>query len=383
MDYYKESLNLHAKHKGKIEIISKVPLTSQNDLSISYTPGVAQPCKEIAKNQELVYKYTPKGNLVAVISDGSSILGLGNIGAKAAIPVMEGKAILLKNLANIDAFPITLESQNLQVNIQTIKNISPIFGGINLEDFKAPDCFELEAALQDIGIPVMHDDQHGTAVVVLAGMINALKLADKKIEDIKIVFNGAGSAGTAICKLLLSYGLKDAVICDSKGIIYDGRPDLKFNKYKTELSKITNDTNIKGNLADALIKADALIGVSVPDCITAEMIKSMNNNPIIFAMANPEPEINPKLAQQCGVFIIATGRSDYPNQVNNALAFPGIFRGALDARATRITEKMKLAAATALANSIEANTDQILPSPLDKNIVKIIAKAVSSAWKSN
>jgi malate dehydrogenase (oxaloacetate-decarboxylating) len=380
MDYNQESLKLHERYKGKIEVKSKVKVENKNDLSLVYTPGVAQPCIEIYKNPELVYKYTPKGNTVAVISDGSSVLGLGNIGAKAAIPVMEGKAILFKEFANIDAFPICLESQDLEKNIRTIKNIAPVFGGINLEDFKAPECFELEKALQNIGIPVMHDDQHGTAVVVLAGIINSLKLAKKELKDVRVVFQGSGAAGIAICKLLLSSGLQKAIMCDSNGIIYEERPDLVSNKYKQEIATLTNKEKIQGSLADAMKDADIFIGVSVKDLVSKKMIKSMNKNPIIFAMANPDPEIRPVLAKEAGAFIVATGRSDFPNQVNNVLAFPAIFRGALNVRATKITEEMKIAAAYAIANSITPKIDKILPSPLEKNLVPIVARAVSEAW---
>jgi len=376
MDYNKESLKLHKKFKGKIEIKSKVPLKSKEDLSLAYTPGVAEPCREIFK--EKVYDYTIKRNCVAVISDGSAVLGLGNIGAEAGIPVMEGKAILFKEFAGIDAFPICLKEQNTQKTIETIKNISPIFGGINLEDFKAPECFEIEKSLQDLGIPVMHDDQHGTAVVVLAGLINALKLSDKKKEKVQIIFSGAGAAGIAITKLLLHYGFKNIILCDSKGIIYEGRENL--DESKKEISKITNFKKIKGSLKDALKNADIVVGVSKEKLISKEDIKLMNKKPIVFALANPVPEIMPDEAKAGGAFIVATGRSDFPNQINNVLAFPGIFRGALDIRAKKITTEMKIAAAETLANLVNPSVEKILPLPLDKTIVPAVAEAVKKSW---
>ena len=377
MDYNQKSLELHEKLKGKLEIRSKISLETKDDLSIAYTPGVAEVSRKIAENKEDIYKYTLKGNTVAVISDGSSVLGLGNIGAEAALPVMEGKAILFKELANIDAFPICIKEQNTQKTIETIKNIAPVFGGINLEDFKAPEAFEIESKLQDLGIPVMHDDQHGTAVVVLAGLINSLKVRNSNKKDVKVVINGAGAAGIAIAKLLLKYGFKKLIMLDSNGIIYEGRENL--NSSKSEISKITNHDLLEGGLSEALKDADVFIGVSRPNLLTGEMVKSMNN-PIIFAMSNPIPEIMPDEAKNAGAFIIATGRSDFPNQVNNVLAFPGIFRGALDIRAKKITDKMKLAAAEALAETIEPSIDKILPNPLDKSVVTAIAKAVKRAY---
>ena len=383
MDYYKESLKQHEQRKGKIAISLKVPLKTRDDLSLAYTPGVAEPCREIAKNKENAYKYTFKGNTVAVISDGSSVLGLGNIGGEAALPVMEGKAALFKEFADIDAFPICLATQDTQKTIETIKNIAPTFGGINLEDFKAPECFAVETALQDLGIPVMHDDQHGTAVVVLAGLINALKVVKKSFSDVKIVFSGAGAAGTAILKLLISYGAKgeNILTCDTKGIIYQKREDIA-NSVKKELAQLTNPKEIKGSLADALKHADVFIGVSRKDLVTTEMIKSMNKDAVIFAMANPAPEIMPDIAKKAGAKIVATGRSDFPNQVNNALAFPGLFRGALDCRAARITEKMKIAAAESLARMIKKpTTEEIIPSILDRKVVGVVAKAVMDAWE--
>ena len=378
MDYNQKSLELHEKLKGKLEVRSKISLKTKDDLSIAYTPGVAEVSRRIAENKEDIYKYTFKGNTVAVISDGSSVLGLGNIGAEAALPVMEGKAILFKELADIDAFPICIKEQNTQKTIETIRNIATVFGGINLEDIKAPEAFEIESRLQDLGIPVMHDDQHGTAVVVLAGLINSLKVRNSHKKDVKVVINGAGAAGIAIAKLLLKYGFKKLIILDSIGIIYEGRENL--NSVKNEISKITNHDLLKGGLSEALKDADVFIGVSRPNLLTGEMVKSMNN-PIIFAMANPIPEIMPDEAKNAGAFIVATGRSDFPNQVNNVLAFPGIFRGALDIRAKKITDKMKLDAAEALAGTIEPSIDKILPDPLDKSVVTAIAKAVKKAYK--
>ncbi len=340
---------------------------------MAYTPGVAEPVKEIVKDREALYKYTIKGNSVAVITDGSAVLGLGNVGPEAALPVMEGKAAIFKEFAGIDAFPICLATQNTKEIIRTIKILSPTFGAINLEDISAPRCFEIEEALQDIGIPVFHDDQHGTAIVVLAALQNALKVAKKDISKIKVVINGAGAAGTAIAKLLRSP--KEVIICDSKGIINKKRTDL--NKYKKELAKLTNPKNIKGSLRDALMGADVFIGVSKPKILTGEMIKTMNIKPIIFAMANPVPEIMPDEAKQAGAFIVATGRSDFPNQVNNALIFPGIFRGALDARIPHITPAMKMSAAKALAGLVKSPTRQkILPPLQDPKIVPTIAKAI-------
>ncbi len=381
MDIQQESLLLHEQLRGKLFISSKISLQTRKDLSLAYTPGVAEPCREIAKNKGAVYKYTIKGNSVAVITDGSAVLGLGNIGPEAALPVMEGKAILFKELADIDAFPLCLASQDVQKNIETIKNITGVFGGINLEDVKAPECFALEAALQDLGIPVMHDDQHGTAVVVLAGLMNALKVVGKKLEDAKIVINGAGAGGIAITKLLLSSGAREIILCDTKGIVYEGREDLAANISKQEIAQKTNAKKMKGALHDAIKDADVFIGVSAKNALTKEMAASMAKDAIVFAMANPDPEILPQDAKDAGAAVVATGRSDFPNQVNNALGFPGIFRGALDCRATRITEKMKLAASHALASLISDPTaEEILPSVLDKNVVPAVAEAVKSAW---
>lgn len=380
MSVQEDSLKLHEKLKGKLEIKSKVPITTREDLSLAYTPGVAEPCKKIAENKEDVYKYTMKGNCVAVISDGSAVLGLGNIGAEAGLPVMEGKAILFKEFAGIDAFPICLSSQDVKTNIETIKNIAPVFGGINLEDFKAPECFEIESALQDLGIPVMHDDQHGTAVVVLAALINSLKVSEKSKEKVKVVINGAGAAGIAICRLLLRYGFKHITLSDTKGAVYEGRPDLEG--IKKEMAKLTNLQKIKGDLMNSMKGTDIFIGVSKANLLNENHIKQMNQKSIVLAMANPVPEIMPDVAKKAGAFIVGTGRSDFPNQVNNVLGFPGIFKGALEVRATRITENMKLAAAEALASSITPNIDQILPSPLDKSVVPKVAEAVKKAWLS-
>jgi len=381
MDIKKESLELHEKLKGKIEIRSKVKVNDRKDLSLLYTPGVAEACLKIAGNKEDVYKYTMKGNFVAVISDGSAVLGLGNIGAEAGLPVMEGKALLFKEFAGIDAFPICLSSQDVKTNIETIKNIAPVFGGINLEDFKAPECFEIENALQDLGIPVMHDDQHGTAIVVLGGLINALKVVGKKKENVKIVFSGAGAAATGILKLLIEYGFdaKKVVIVDSKGVIDSCRDDLTLEK--KELALLTGAECSICGLKGAIKGADVFIGVSKKGLLTGEMVKLMTKDAIIFAMANPEPEIMPLDALKAGARVVATGRSDFPNQVNNVLAFPGIFRGALDCRAKRITEKMKLAAAEAIAGIVEnPNAEMIIPSPFDKKVVPAVAEAVKRAW---
>jgi len=379
MDYKEEALKLHEAKKGKIAIRSKVKLRTKEDLSIAYTPGVAEPCIKISQNPADIFKYTSKSNMVAVVTDGSAVLGLGNIGAEAALPVMEGKAVLFKELAGIDAFPICIKTQNSDEIVNIIKNIAPVFGAINLEDISAPRCFDIEMRLQDLGIPVMHDDQHGTAVVVLAGLINALKVINKKFGDVKIVINGAGAAGNAIAKLLLHYTkIKDIIICDTKGIIYEGRND--DDKNKTELAGITNKNKLKGALVDAIAGANVFIGVSKPGLVTKEMIKTMSEKPIVFALSNPIPEIMPHDAKEAGAIVIATGRSDFPNQINNALGFPGIFKGALAARALWITDKMKIAAAEAIANCIEDPTaERIVPDVLDKRVVKKVAKAVKKA----
>ncbi|MEM4363704.1 MAG: NADP-dependent malic enzyme [Candidatus Diapherotrites archaeon] len=380
-----KALELHKKLKGKLTINSKIKIETTKELSLAYTPGVAEPCKEIAKNKNKVYDYTIKGNTIAVITDGTAVLGLGDIGAEAALPVMEGKAILFKELAGINAFPIALNTKNVDEIVSTIKNIAPSFGGINLEDIASPRCFEIESRLQDIGIPVMHDDQHGTAIVVYAALKNALKVTNKKISEVKIVINGAGAAGMTIARLLTCIGYKsnactpakEIIMVDSQGIIHKERPELSY--YKQEIAQRTNKENIKGTLKEAIKEADVFIGVSKPNALTKEMIKTMKEKPIILALANPIPEIMPEEAIEAGAYIIGTGRSDYPNQINNVLAFPGVFKGALEAKATKITPNMKMAAAEALANSINPTKDRILPSPLDKSVVKKIAEAVKKA----
>lgn len=375
-DYAKRAVEAHKKYGGKVAITSKMPLETVDDLSIAYTPGVAQPCLDIAENVNLVYDYTSKQNTVAVISDGSAVLGLGNIGPEASLPVMEGKAVLFKKFANVDAIPIILSTQDTEEIIQTIKHISPTFGGINLEDISAPRCFEIEQRLKkELNIPVMHDDQHGTAVVTLAGMMNAMKVTGKKFENLKIVINGAGAAGIAIIQLLRKMGVQDVIMCDSRGVIHKKRTDL--TDIKKEIVKVTNKANITGSLEEAVKGTDVFIGVSVPGVLTQAMVKTMNSDPIIFAMANPVPEIMPAEATQAGARIIATGRSDFPNQINNVLAFPGIFRGLLDARASKLTTEMYIAAAHAIANCIDDVTeDKIIPSAFDTKVAPAVAKAV-------
>jgi malate dehydrogenase (oxaloacetate-decarboxylating) len=386
-DIDKEALALHAKNHGKLEIRSKVPLKNKHDLSLAYTPGVAEVCREIAKDKYLAYKYTMKANSIAIVTDGSAVLGLGNIGGYAAIPVMEGKAILFKEFADIDAFPICFENYETDFTDQ-VKNIAPVFGGINLEDIAAPKCFEVEDALQDIGIPVMHDDQHGTAVVVLAALLNACKVTGKRYEDLNIVICGAGAAGYAITRLLKCIGydpnvcttVHEIIVCDTQGIIFRGREGLYKNKYKFILAEETNHRSREGKLADAMLGADVFIGVSGPEIVTEEMIRSMNKDPIVFALANPVPEIWPDAAMHAGAAIVGTGRSDFPNQINNVLAFPGIFRGALDARATRITDEMKIAAAHAIADFLKKpQRDRILPNILDREVTQAVAKSVVKA----
>jgi malate dehydrogenase (oxaloacetate-decarboxylating) len=386
-EIYKESLALHQDKKGKLGIRSKVPLKTKHDLSLAYTPGVAEVCRQIADNKNLVYRYTLKSNTIAIVTDGSAVLGLGNIGGYAAIPVMEGKAILFKEFAGIDAFPICFESSRTDF-INYIRNIAPVFGGINLEDIAAPRCFEVEDALQDIGIPVMHDDQHGTAVVVLAALINACRVTGKKFEEVNIVICGAGAAGYAITRLLKCIGynpdvcttVNEIIVCDTRGTIFRGREGLYQNKYKFILAEETNRRALAGSLADAMAGADVFIGVSAPGVVTEEMIRSMDPDPIVFAMANPVPEIWPDQAKLAGAGIVGTGRSDFPNQINNVLAFPGIFRGALDAHATRITDEMKIAAAHAIADYLpRPQRERILPNILDKDVTKAVAKAVADA----
>jgi len=375
-DVYQDSIELHKKYGGKLAIKSKVKLENKTDLSLAYTPGVAEISREIARDKSLAYPLTLKGNTVAVISDGSAILGLGNLGAAAAIPVMEGKCVLFKEFADVDAFPICLDTQDPEEIIKTVKYLAPVFGGINLEDISAPRCFEIENRLKaELDIPVMHDDQHGTAVVVLAGLINALKIRASKKEEMHLVINGAGAAGTAIAKLLLVYGFKNILMVDRTGIIYAGRPDL--NPEKEELAEITNLLKKEGSLEEAIKGADIFIGVSKPGVLTPEMIKLMAPKPIIFALANPVPEIMPDIAKAAGAYVVATGRSDFPNQINNVLAFPGIFRGALDNKVKQITDAMLIKAAEALAAIvINPNVDMVLPDPFNKEISKTIAKVI-------
>lgn len=382
MDVNAQALLLHEKHQGKIEVISKVPVQTRDDLSLAYTPGVAEPCRRIHENKEDVYKYTARGNLVAIVSDGTAVLGLGDIGPEAALPVMEGKAILFKTFANVDAFPICLDTKDPAEIVKTVKYLSPTFGGINLEDIAAPNCFQIEEQLKkELDIPVFHDDQHGTAIVVLAGIINALKLVGKNLGDIKVVINGAGAAAIAVLKLLLTNGVKEAILCDSKGIVYEGRAE-GMNPYKEEMAKVTNRSKLKGSIEDALKDADVFIGLSKPKTVTQAMVKSMGQDPVIFAMANPTPEIMPDEARAAGAAIIATGRSDFPNQINNVLAFPGVFKGTFEVRASEINEAMKNAAAFAIAGLIDAkelNKDYIIPNPFDRRVVDEVAKAVARA----
>ena len=381
------SLIIHEQLRGKIGIHNKMPVKTTDDLSLAYTPGVAAPCMAIANDPSKTPQLTLKGNAVAVVSDGSAVLGLGNIGAEASIPVMEGKALLFKEYADINAWPICLDTQDTEEIIETVRRIAPVFGGVNLEDISAPRCFEVENRLQDLGIPVFHDDQHGTAIVLLAALINACRVLDRDLSTVKVVINGAGAAGTAIAKLLRCIGQESAscvavrniIICDSKGAIHSGRTDL--NQMKKELLEFTNLEGEVGALAEVLVGADVFIGVSKGNILKVEDVKAMTKDPIIFAMANPEPEIMPDLAREAGAAVIGTGRSDFPNQVNNVLAFPGIFRGALDVSATRITEKMKIAAAYALAGSVDnLCAEKILPSPLNRSVAPLVAKAVAEAF---
>ncbi len=379
MNYDELSLKMHEENKGKIKIVSKVEVKNRDQLSTAYTPGVAEPCRRIYQNSENVYKYTAKGNLVAVVTDGTAVLGLGDIGPLAALPVMEGKAILFKEFADIDAFPICLDTKDVEEIIKTVKYLAPTFGGINLEDISAPRCFEIERRLkEELDIPVFHDDQHGTAIVVLAGIINALKVVKKEVGVAKIVINGAGSAGISICKLLLSYGIKNIVMCDKQGALAEGLDWM--NPPQVEMAKVTNRDMQKGTLVEIVKGKDVFIGVSGPNMLNADMVKTMNKDAIIFAMANPTPEIMPEEAKKGGARVIATGRSDYPNQINNVLIFPGIFRGALDVRATDITEEMKLAAATAIASLItdeELNDEYIIPGAFDERVAKTVAAEVA------
>lgn len=382
-NYREESLQKHREWKGKIEVVSTVPVKTPEDLSLAYTPGVAEPCLEIQRNPEASYELTRRHNLCLVVTDGTAVLGLGDIGPEAAMPVMEGKCALFKSFADVDAFPLCINTKDVEEIVQTIYRISGSFGGVNLEDISAPRCFEIEEKLKEIcDIPIFHDDQHGTAIVTLAGLINALKVVDKKMEEVKIVLSGAGAAATAIAKLLLTAGAKNIIICDRKGAIYEGREHLA--PYKEELSKISNPYKEKGNLADLLKNADVFIGVSAPGLVTGEMVKTMNKDAILFACANPTPEIYPEEAIQAGAKVVASGRSDYSNQINNVLAFPGIFRGAFDVRAKEITKEMNLAAAHAIAAVIsdeELREDYIIPEAFDPRVTEAVANAVSKAWK--
>ncbi|WP_077327451.1 NAD(P)-dependent malic enzyme [Virgibacillus siamensis] len=381
-DLRDEALHMHKMNKGKLSTEPKVKVRNAKDLSLAYSPGVAEPCKEIYDRPETVYDYTMKGNMVGVVTDGSAVLGLGNIGAEASMPVMEGKAVLFKSFAGVDAFPVCLSSHEIEDIVQTVKLMEPTFGGINLEDIAAPNCFIIEERLKkETNIPIFHDDQHGTAIVTVAGLINALKLTGKSFSEIKVVANGAGAAGIAIIKLLYSFGVREMIMCDSKGAIYENRP-YGMNEVKEQVAKMTNKDNKEGNLEEVLEGADVFIGVSVGGLLTQDMVKKMDDDPIIFAMANPDPEIMPDDAKAAGAKVIGTGRSDFPNQVNNVLAFPGIFRGALDVRATRINEKMKVAAAKAIASLISENelsTDYVIPAPFDPRVAPLVASSVAKA----
>lgn len=380
MDVYEKSLKLHEEWAGKMDTVPKCSVETREDLSLAYTPGVAEPCRKIADNPEDVYKYTQKSNTIAVVSDGSAVLGLGNIGAAAAMPVMEGKAVLFKSFGNVNAVPICLDTQDTDEIVETVIRIAPAFGGINLEDISAPRCFEIEQRLNDaLDIPIFHDDQHGTAIVVLAGIINALRITGKKKEDCQIVVNGAGSAGVAITKLLLKYGFQHILMLNSKGIIH--KDSDRLNWMQKEMTKVTNLENKTGGLAEAMVGADIFIGVSAPNIVSQDMVRSMNSDPILFALANPVPEILPDEAKAAGARIVGTGRSDFPNQVNNVVAFPGIFKGALEGRASIITDEMKLAAAVALANLVsdeELNEDFIMPEAFDPRVADVVSEAVKA-----
>ena len=382
MNYNQMALEMHEKHHGKIEVTSKVKVENRDDLSTAYTPGVAEPCRKIAQNKEDVYKYTSKGNMVAVVTDGTAVLGLGDIGPEAGLPVMEGKCVLFKEFANVDAFPICLNTKDVDEIVETVARISPSFGGINLEDIAAPRCFEVEEKLKKrINIPVFHDDQHGTAIVVLAAVINALKVVHKNIDEVKVVISGAGSAGSAIGKLLMQYGVKHLLYSDRNGILNE---ETALNDAQRKLAKETNPENKSGTLKDALAHADVFIGVSAPGLVSPEMIKSMNRDACVFPLANPTPEIMPDEAIQAGARIVGTGRSDFANQINNVLVFPGLFRGALDVRAREINEEMKLAAAEAIASLItveERNENYIIPNVFDKRVAEVVAKAVAKTAK--
>lgn len=382
-NYDQLSIEAHKKYGGKIRIESKMPLDTREDLSIAYTPGVAEPCRQIAKDKTKAYDYTWKGNTVAVVTDGSAVLGLGDIGPEASLPVMEGKCVLFKKFAGVDAVPVTLDTQDPDEMISTVKAIARTYGGINLEDIGAPKCFEIEQTLKkELPIPVMHDDQHGTAIVTLAGMINAMRVTGRELNDLKVVINGSGAAGVAIVKLLQHVGVREIIVCDSRGILYRGRKEM--NEVKQEMAEITNRQRVKGSLKDALDEADVFIGVSVPDVLKKEMIHEMTKNPIIFAMANPVPEIMPQDAHDAGAGIVATGRSDFPNQINNVLAFPGLFRGALNARTHNFSYKMYVAAAYGIANCVDEPTaEEIIPSAFDKRVAENVAQIVEDVCKED
>ena len=386
MTLMKEALELHRTHRGKIEVISKVPVLNKHDLSLAYTPGVAEPCKEIHADPDKVYEYTAKGNMVAVVTNGTAVLGLGDIGAAAGLPVMEGKAVLFKAFAGVDAFPICLDTKDPDEIVNAVRLLEPVFGGVNLEDISAPACFEIESKLKKVtNMPIFHDDQHGTAIVVCAAMINALKIVGKDASELRVVINGAGAAGIAVCKLLMTLGVNDIILCDSKGAVYEGRTE-GMNPYKEEIAKITNRDKLSGKLADVMKGADVFIGLSIAGCVTREMASSMAEDPMIFAMANPIPEIMPDEARAAGAKVIATGRSDFPNQINNVLAFPGVFRGALDARATDINEEMKLAAAYAISEIItdeELDPEYVIPAPFDERVAPAGAASVAEAAESS
>ena len=385
-NYAEESLKMHYDKKGKIEVITTVPVENEEDLSTAYTPGVAQPCLEIQKDVNLSYELTRRWNMCLVVTDGSAVLGLGDIGPEAGMPVMEGKCVLFKSFGDVDAFPLCIKSKDVDDIVNTVYMISGSFGGVNLEDISAPRCFEIEKKLKEkCDIPIFHDDQHGTAVITLAGMINALKVTGKKWEDCTLAVSGAGAAAITITKLLMSYGLKDAILCDSKGAIYEGRTE-GMNPYKEEIAKMTNKNKIKGSLADAMKGADIFLGVSAPGVVTTEMVASMNPDPVVFACANPTPEIYPEDAKAGGASVVATGRSDFPNQINNVLAFPGIFRGTFDVRASDINEEMKIAAAKAIAGVIpeeELSADYIIPKAFDPRVKDAVAKAVAQAARDS
>lgn len=385
MDIRQESLKLHGEWKGKIEVISTVPVKDARDLSLAYTPGVAEPCLAIEKDINLSYEYTRRWNLVAVITDGTAVLGLGDIGPEAGMPVMEGKCVLFKTFGNVDAFPLCIRTKDVDEIVKTVKLLAGSFGGVNLEDISAPRCFEIERRLKaECDIPIFHDDQHGTAVVTLAAMINALKLIKKDIHKISVIVNGSGAAGIAVTKLLMSMGLKKVILCDTKGAIYEGRNNL--NPEKAEMAKISNLEKKKGTLKDVLVGADVFIGVSAPNVVTEEMVQNMAKDPIIFAMANPTPEIMPEDAVKAGAMVVGTGRSDFANQINNVLAFPGIFRGALDVRASDINDEMKIAAAKAIASLVsdeELKPEYIIPAPFDSRVAKAVAAAVTAAARQS